>query len=452
MPNPLRTFFSFEPDIWAEAAGVELELQPLERHPDNPVIPRGEEGTPDSHRVSFVDIVPEGGRLRAWYSAMSTGTEWVRHNVAYAESADGLTWEKPSLDAAAPGTNFVLRGANHLNVLIDESGGGPRYRGMCAMFRPDAAQKTGTTFDVVTSEDGIHWDFRSQPRTHIRHFESYGLFRHDGLWWTLGQGVSPWFTFPDGREHGRVMYGFYSEDWETWELYPRPLFAYDVDPFFPKACLQNHVGAGVWNRGRILLGLQGQFWPAGFSSVVRSTFGLITSHDGVTWAESFSRRPLLMPGQEDAWDRGMLLQAQRPVSRGDRTYVYYVGGDSGNVWETKTAVGLATIRRDGFAAYTSVENEGTLVTAPLAIEPQDAFVYVNGAGGVSIQPLDRLFRPLSAETTPAPDGVRGPVVDLRQAHGKGPIRLHFRLERGAKLYTFSLGPAEADLPSLDEWE
>ena len=452
MSSLLRTFFSFEREIWAETRDAKLELQPLDRSHENPVVPRGEEGAPDSHRISFTQIMPEGGRLRAWYGAMSTGEQWLEHNVGYAESDDGVHWHKPSLDLVAPGTNLVMRGAMHLNVLLDETGGGPRYGGTYGMFRPDAAQKTGTTFDVATSEDGLQWQHNHTPQTEIRHFETFGSFRQGDRWWILGQGVSPYFTLPDGREHGRVMYGFHSEDWEDWELYPRALFAYEADPFFPRAGLQNHVGAGVWDRGRVLLGFHGQFWPAGFSTVVRSTFGLIYSHDGITWREPFARTPLLMPGTDDAWDRGMLFQTQRPVSRGDRTFVYYTGGDSGNVWETKTAVGLATLRRDGFAAYSAAAESAELITEPIALEPDESWLYVNSEGDLTVQVLDRLLQPISSETLVTERGVRTAVTELSKLPIADPIRLRFRLAPQTKLYTFSFGPAAADLPLLDTWQ
>jgi hypothetical protein len=289
------------------------------------------------------------------------------------------------------------------------------------------------------------------PCTDIRHFETYGFYHHDGLWWVLGQGVSPYFTFDDRSPHGRVMYGFYSEDLANWELYPKALFVYDVQPYFHKACLQNHVGAGVWNRGRVLIGLQGQFWPAGFSSQVRSTFGLIYSYDGITWREPFERTPILMPGDEGEWDQGMLLQVQSPVSRGDQTYVYYTGADSGNMWESTTALGLTTVHRDGLAAWEALDDDAALVTAPIRPEVCEDTVDINCAGDVHIQVLDRMFRPLQAEPVLVSQGVCSPAVDLSALSHANLIRLRFDLSDGAKLYGFELG-SRGESRDLDEWQ
>jgi len=97
----LRTFFSFEPELWLESFGAKLELQPLERHPANPVIPRGGEGAPDAHRADFAHVMPEDGRLRAWYETWSEDYPGMADeccNIAYAESDDGVAWRKPSFD------------------------------------------------------------------------------------------------------------------------------------------------------------------------------------------------------------------------------------------------------------------------------------------------------------------------------------------------------------------
>ena len=147
----------------------------------------------------------------------------------------------------------------------------------------------------------------------------------------------------------------------------------------------------------------------------------------------------------------MLFQTQRPVSQADQTFVYYTGGDSGNVWETKTAVGLATVRRDGFAAYSAMAEEAELLTAPIALEPSESWLYVNSEGDLVVQVLDRLLQPVSDEMLVTENDVRTAVAELRTLPSAGSLRLRFRLAPQTKLYTFSFGPAAADLPLLEAW-
>ena len=157
----IRTYFSFETGIWMETRAVSLELQPIRRYPSNPVIARGEGDAPDSFRIHYSTILPEGNRLRAWYGAMPSprpGKARDLHedlNVAYAESRDGIHWNKPNLDLVRTGTNLIIRNAFYLTALPepDDRHG---YRGAVAFFRPDVGRggEPGATFEFVRSDDG----------------------------------------------------------------------------------------------------------------------------------------------------------------------------------------------------------------------------------------------------------------------------------------------------------
>jgi hypothetical protein len=448
--SQLRTFFSFEREIWADTASSVLEAQEWKRHPDNPVVKRGEPGSHDAHRVGIAALLPDGDRLRLWYEAMPTGGALEDLSVAYAESTDGIKWTKPNVSTEVPGTNILIRGAEYLTVVPALDGNGFVAS---AAFHVKRASGTGATFELVSSPDGIRWDFKGKPATEIDHFEMYGMYRREGRWWVLGQGVSPYFKLPDGTPHGRVMYGFHAEEPGPFEWYPRPLFHYPVNKFFRDSGLQQHVGAGVWDRDRVLLGIAGQFWPGGFSATVSYTLGLLYSYDGVGWNEPFPETPLIMPGPPDSWDDGWLFHIQRPVSRGDRTLIFYTGGDGGNEWSAHSEIGLATIRRDGFAAWKPTGQKSVLVTEPLELEAGETSLYLNYEGTLGVQILDRYWQPVN--TTLINKGgneVRGEVPGFAELRTPPKFRLAFHLSAGARLYSFSFGPGVSELPSLDEWE
>lgn len=455
--SKLRTFFCFESGIWMETRDVSLELQPIRRHPDNPVIRRGEGDALDSHRVHVSSILPEGNRLRAWYGAIPApqpGKSIDLHedlNVGYAESEDGVHWTKPKLNLVRPGTNLIIEKAFYLTVM-PEPDGKPGFRGAVGFFRPDVGRggESGATFEFVRSADGYHWDFQKKPSTTVRHFESYGMFHRNGRWWLLGQGVPPYFDRPPGVAR-RVMYGFHTGGEKEMELYPRPLMSYPASPYFDDAAQQTHVGAGIWDRDRILLGISGHFWPGGFSATASYSIGLIYSYDGIGWTEPFAQTPILMPGTRGSWDAGWLMQVQRPVSKGDETYLYYVGGDRGNEWAAKSAVGLGILRRDGFAAYKPSGEKPELITVPIERLPGETDLYVNVKGSVTVQVLDRYLRPISEPVTTSADGVRTKVLDLQALRLPDKFRLSIKLAAGAQFFTFSLGPNESYLPSLREW-
>lgn len=453
----LRTFFAFEREIWQETAGSRLALQTPKKHPDNPVIARGDGQAADSHRLSYTSLFPEEGKLRAWYTAMKKGGSYKDHAVGYAESADGVSWIKPKLNLVEPGTNLLLRGPITFVVTPDDTGREKSYRALAGFFRADvgtpaARGESGATFKVLTSKDGLRWDFDAQPATTVRHFEAYGLFHRNRQWWVLGQGVSPYFHLPDGREHGRVMYGFHSADGANWDLYPKPLFHYPINAYFREASLQNHMGAAVWDRGRVLIGLMGQFWPAGFSAGVRMTIGLTYSYDGIDWTEPFAQTPQVKPGPAGAWDSGCVIFVQRPVSRGDSTYVYYSGFDGGNEWSSRAAIGLATLRRDGFAALAPEQENVRLVTKSVSLLAGETTLYLNSRGAVTVQVLDEYLRPLGSPQAISGDGVRTPTLNVKELNRASPFHLAFTLQTGAELYSFSFGPDPDKLGRLENWE
>jgi hypothetical protein len=356
-----------------------------------------------------------------------------------------------------PGTNAVLKGCIVFVVVPEETASGRSYRALAGFFRADVGTPAanghpGATFKLVSSKNGLDWEFDHEPAISVRHFETYGLFRRNEEWWVLGQGVSPYFHLPDGTPHSRVMYGFHSKDGVKWDLYPRPLFHYPVNRHFPDSSLQNHEGGAIWDRGRVLVGLLGQFWPGGFSATVHMTVGLAYSYDGIQWTEPFSQTPWLSVGEKGTWDNGCLLPVQRPVSRGDRTHLYYSGFDGGNAWSSKASIGMVTLRRDGFAAFIPEGEKSRLITSPLSLEEGETSLYLNSRGRVTVEVLDLHRRSLLPGRLIDTDGVRTAALELRALNLPKEFRLAFSLERGAELYTFSFGPNSSRLTPLGNWD
>lgn len=116
----------------------------------------------ERHRPQNAIALPKGGGLwwdaaravfRLWYEA-----GWC-HRICYAESKDGLRWERPALDVV-PGTNRLLpdQGVDSWSVVPDPDAADPLERWKLFVM-PGGNNCPGFCY---TSADGIHWTNRTK--------------------------------------------------------------------------------------------------------------------------------------------------------------------------------------------------------------------------------------------------------------------------------------------------
>jgi hypothetical protein len=78
---------------------------------------------PEERNVARACVVPDGGRYRAWYSSAAG----AGYRIGYAESPDGLTWERRDEEPGLEGTvayPFVLRDGDAWWMLYNGDGFG----------------------------------------------------------------------------------------------------------------------------------------------------------------------------------------------------------------------------------------------------------------------------------------------------------------------------------------
>jgi hypothetical protein len=64
------TLFAFDRQAIPFSQNVRLEMRSPVKHPANPVVPRGQPGSPDSWAVQFYgSVIREGSKFRMWYVA-----------------------------------------------------------------------------------------------------------------------------------------------------------------------------------------------------------------------------------------------------------------------------------------------------------------------------------------------------------------------------------------------
>jgi hypothetical protein len=175
------------------------------------------------------------------------------------------------------------------------------------------------------------------------------------------------------------------------------------------------------------------------------------SRDGFHWHRPDRRAFIAGARREGAWDRAYLLGAAGVfVVLGDQLVFPYsgcagIGTDGSRGIYTGISIGLATLRRDGFASLDEGDTIGTLTTRPISFTGKHLFVNVNtvrgtlraevlDANGLPIAPFTLTnCTPVSVDST-LTQVAWGGASDLSALRGK-PVRLRFELT-GGSLYAF----------------
>jgi len=164
------------------ATNVTRRVQPVEKHPANPVI-RPTEPWETARTIVYGSVLREGEKYRMWY--------YCDGNVACAESDDGLCWHKRPLGIIrinGQDTNLVIQ----RNVAEGQPGAIPYFYEIFGVLRDDREKDparrykmgflsihrgySGPNADpfhggqrrglgVATSPDGIHWSLAASFAT-----------------------------------------------------------------------------------------------------------------------------------------------------------------------------------------------------------------------------------------------------------------------------------------------
>jgi hypothetical protein len=456
------TFFAFDDYAIPMRDNVQVTMQPAVKYAGNPVLTTGPEGAPDAgHAVLYGSVLHIGGKFRMWYLGMiekefvkGQAPGWWRP-MCYAESDDGMHWTKPNLGLVefkgGKSNNIceidaepfsMSRVNDFLSVMYDaDAPEAERYKCAYIAHMPFAEVKGGRSvigpnesrwcsFVCATSADGLKWKVRSDRPANAggERFEVSGLYRFGNFYYATGQLLSPWTWRMDGRDVGRVMLAYRSADFKHWSrakafAFARPGQLLDE----PAAGQQTHMGAGMWNRGNVLLGLYGMWQdgpkehPAGKSHLwgTHIDLGLIVSNDGMHFREPVPGFKVIERGKEGEWDHIALLQGHAFANVGDETFIWYSHWDTGGALENMN-IGLAKLRRDGFG-YASTKfkgGEGSFITDTIEVtDPKAVKVRVNVDGASAEAPLKLQWlndrdEPLGAPVSVAASGTQVEVAKL----------------------------------------
>jgi hypothetical protein len=465
-------------------SGTRRVLQPLSRHPANPLI-AGRAGLWDAD-IAYNSIYrdPVSGRYQMWYQSYAAGTqrEWTHAcTVSYAESADGIEWVRPDLGLYAfndvADTNIVLLangGTSHrygASVIVDRRDDDPARRYKMAHFDFAIDEAAGGReypgLNVAFSPDGIHWTKHPQaPLLRI----SYGGFgealpfqgpAEEG--WSLPLTMSDafdvaydpprdafmlygkmWIDGPDGGMHWKHALGrSQSRDFLHWspaellltpDEHDPPFVEFHTTPvFFYNGCY--FATLQILNRGE----------NAGVIDIE-----LAISRDGIHWQRPFRQPYFLARNEAGRFDSGSIFTNSTPIVLDYEIRFYYGGysqGATGPVHIAASGVGVATLPRDRFAGLQPIDEICQVTLRPLDIAHcQEITINANaGKGMIWAEVLDaRSFRiPGFVREHAVPitgDGLRHPVR-WKHKHSaelpRGKYMLRFHLEN-AELFAVTI--------------
>jgi hypothetical protein len=178
---------------------------------------------------------------------------------------------------------------------------------------------------------------------------------------------------------------------------------------------------------------------------------LVSSRDRVHWTrEEGNRPPILGLGAAGTWDASIVMTARAPVVEGNTMKVWYGGFKNQHDTALKkqgSAIGLATLRKDGFVSLDAGATAGTILTRSLSGAAGPLRVnYQAISGSLKVEVLDQNGNVLpgysEAECLPLTgDSVDQPVTWTTHAElpvGMDLLRLRFILQNGS-VYSFMTG-------------
>lgn len=411
------TIFAFDDYTIPFKDNLFLKMMQPTKYPGNPVMQHGAPGSPDANRAQFYGtIVHIDGKYRMWYSAESAPTETNSHSdsfrPAYAESVDGIHWEKPALGLVefngnknnnllefSPKPNFALSEPLYVAVLYEPSDPDISRRYKMALYgrfylaSDTEHKKPKSTIYPYFSADGLHWKLAmpapkgetfnetEEPLSIRQIFEIGGLYKFDGIYYIAGQELWDDVAMPDGEEAGRMMITHWSSDFVHWSKDSAISFMRYGYRSLKESKEEAHEPAAVWNRNNVLLGTYGQWKGSDKIADRRMPLGFLISNDGIHFREPQPDFAFIEPGPTGTWDQHGLIHGEGFENVGNKTYIYYGAWDLSANGDPPGAVGLATIRRDSFG-YLSVRHDGDalLTTVPLSLHAGTPHVSINADG------------------------------------------------------------------------
>lgn len=445
---PLNEAVLFAFDDWAFPFQHHMQKHLIPGEHPQMVLEPGAPGSHDEAVLYYGTVLKIENTFHLWYfgsfgdQRQNIGSGHGRPNcvMCYATSDDGIQWRKPELGLVefngSTKNNIVdlpdpgLRPAAAILYEPDDCDPARRYK-----LAYEATVDGKARFCVAFSEDGLHWT-RSALNPVGPFLEMAGIVKWRGMYYVCGQG--PLTAHRPFRARHLTL--FASADFEHWS--PCGAVGLDRSPDISGPSSENlwnhieeiHLGAGLWNRGNVIVGIYGQWHghPSGDRRFLTMDLGLALSHDALHYVEpipGFAFIPAREQPFSPQWDFPALMQGQGMENVGDSTLYWY------SLWKGTEGTGIRLVQweRDRLGYVQPFRpTDARVITCPIHIlEGGQAALYLNISGlgeysDVQVCLLDEGFRPIVGyeDVTIQENGLSVPI----RWSNPLPSRVRFRVE------------------------
>ncbi len=452
----------FVDDFLIEETDLERRFHHPEKFAGNPVFRAETETEVEGNGVVYlgqggVFYDPSESHYKMFYTA-----GW-RGPLALATSPDLVEWARPELGLYQEnwllpaglrweGKEITTAGSDNA-VWFDAAANDPMNRiryltcwaHVLAEQRPD-----GFTHSLQTS-DGKHWS----PAVPTANAADYGSFFYNPFRkkWVQSikqngpRGRCRYYLetdeFLEGTDYDSAVYWTNADRLDQ----PEPADTYPGDPSPP----QLYSLAGVAYES-LMIGMHQIHRGPDNEVCAKGKFPKLTdlevgfSRDGFHWDRPDREGFIRAERSEGAWDRGYVHTTTGVfVVHEDQLVFPYCAYSGVSSTEQRgmyhgASIGIATLRRDGFASMEATEKGGTLTTRPVMFSGRDLFLNFDAPDGeIRVEVLGEDGKLLATSKPLSGDSTRSQVIwedreDLADFAGK-PVRFRFRIEKGA-IYAF----------------
>lgn len=341
--------------------------------------------------MHYSTVMKDGGRFKMWYRS-DPGEDSNRDILSmncYAESDDGVTWEKPSLGLRE------LDGSTDNNVFYPPEGD----RSINASVVVDANAPASERYKMVnrgrvdllgyTSPDGLRWTpLESNPIQTEGPFDSHNILIWDDenkkyVIYMRGVSTSVTGTFKGGH---RSIRRSESADFRTWTRPETVVEADEADPpgfhFYTNAAVKYPRAANAFLMFPMVYHSDRQYPRA--PQIGLADVQLMSSRDGISWDRRF-REAFIRPGLDERnWvDRNPIMGAGILETAPDELSLYF--SELLRAGLNKTRIRRCTIRTDGFvSAHAPYVGWSEFTTPPMTFAGGRLEMNYSTTGGGSI--------------------------------------------------------------------